>query len=489
MTGTLETRRRSGPPPPTRRLAAAQQYRPADRVRRERRFRNIAWGLTVASLIGVVLLWLTNSGLPSTSLPGATTTALGRVTGLLASDLLLIQVLTMARIPWLERSIGQDKLTRWHRWAGFSSFNLMVAHIILITVGYTQSSATNMLTQAWDFVVNYPGMLLAVGGTLALVLVVATSIRASRRRMRYESWHLLHLYAYAGAGLALPHQLWAGQDFTSSTAASVFWWGLWALAVGAVIGFRIVLPLWRSIHHRIAVSAVIKEGPGIYTVVMSGRHLDRLGLQAGQFCQWRFLDGRGWSRAHPYTISARPRPDDLRITVEQAGDGSHAVARLRRRTHVVFEGPYGTLTADRRTHRDVLLIAGGVGTTPMRGLAQSICAEPPAGGPGGLRRPSVIVLHRISHPRDALFVKDFADLARSGRCRLIPLVGPRDHAGGWLPAPPRPSSRDLLHEISPDVADRAVYICGNDDWMRAVRKSLRAAGLNSSQIHCERFAN
>ncbi len=156
---------------------------------------------------------------------------------------------------------------------------------------------------------------------------------------------------------------------------------------------------------------------------------------------------------------------------------------------MIFEGPYGTLTADRRTRRDVLLIAAGVGITPMRGLAQSICAEPPAGGPGGLRRPSVTVLHRIRNPRDALFVKDFADLARTGRCRLIPLMGRRDPAGGWLPVAPRPNSYDLLHEISPDVAGRAVYICGGDEWMREVRKSLRAAGLRSSQIHCERFAN
>ncbi|PRZ41061.1 putative ferric reductase [Antricoccus suffuscus] len=487
MTGTLGTRAHSDlrrTPPIS---AYAYEYRPADRVRRERRVRTVAWSLTVASLIGVVVLWLTNSGLPSTSLPGSTTTALGRVTGLLASDLLLIQVLTMARVPWLERAIGRDRLTRWHRWAGFSSFNLMIAHIILVTVGYAQSSATNVLAQSWDFVVNYPGVLLAVAGTLALVMVVATSLRAARRRMRYESWHLLHLYAYVGAGLALPHQLWTGQDFTSSTTVSIFWWGLWGLAAGAIIAFRIVLPLWRSVRHKLRVSGVIAEAPGVYSVVMSGRGLDRMGLQAGQFCQWRFLSGRGWSRAHPYTISARPYPDSLRITVEQAGDGSHAIGSLRPGVPVLFEGPYGTMTADRRTKRDVLLIAAGAGITPMRGLAQSICAEPPAGGPGGLLRPSVVVAHRIRSHRDALFVDDFADLARSGRCRLIQLVGRRGRAGGWLPSTSRPALA-VLRDLAPDIDERAVYVCGNDDWMSAVRKSLAEAGVKPAQIHCERFA-
>ena len=67
----------------------------------------------------------------------------------------------------------------------------------------------------WNLTVTYPGMLLALGGTLALVMVVVTSIKAARRKLRYESWHLIHLYAYLGVGLALPHQLWTGTDFTS----------------------------------------------------------------------------------------------------------------------------------------------------------------------------------------------------------------------------------------------------------------------------------
>jgi DMSO/TMAO reductase YedYZ heme-binding membrane subunit len=61
----------------------------------------------------------------------------------------------------------------------------------------------------WTLTTTYPGMLLALAGTLCLVMVVGTSIRAARTRLRYESWHLLHLYAYLGVGLALPHQLCA----------------------------------------------------------------------------------------------------------------------------------------------------------------------------------------------------------------------------------------------------------------------------------------
>ncbi len=114
-------------------------------------------------------------------------------------------------------------------------------------------------------------MLLAVGGTVALCLVVVTSVKKARARLRYESWHLIHLYAYLGAGLALPHQLWTGQEFLSSQFATVFWWGLYAVAAGAILGFRVVVPLWRSLRAPIVVHSVRPEGAGATSVTVSGQ--------------------------------------------------------------------------------------------------------------------------------------------------------------------------------------------------------------------------
>src|SRR3954470_24453688 len=171
------------------------------------------------SLLIVTALWISNGGAQQIAGGGAdAVSALGRLTGLWASDLLLLQVLLMARIPMVERAFGQDRLARWHRWAGFSSFWLMIAHIVLITLGYRGADSPDFFGELWDLIRTYPGMLLATAGTLALIMVVVTSVRLARRRLRYESWHLLHLYAYAGVGLALPHQLWTGTDFIGNTA-------------------------------------------------------------------------------------------------------------------------------------------------------------------------------------------------------------------------------------------------------------------------------
>src|SRR5207342_148395 len=185
--------------------------------------------------------------------------SLGRLTGLVASVLLLAQVLLMARVPRLEAAYGQDRLAQLHRLVGFTSFNLMLAHIVLITWGYAAGQLTQTPSTLWNLVVDYPGMLLATGGTVCLFLVVFTSIKAARRRIRYESWHLLHLYAYLGVGLALPHQLWTGQQFLSSPGRTFFWWTAWAVAAGSVVLWRIGLPVWRNLWHRLEVTSVVRE--------------------------------------------------------------------------------------------------------------------------------------------------------------------------------------------------------------------------------------
>lgn len=150
----------------------------------------------VGSLAVVTLLWLGGGGLTSLGATGGTATSLGRLAGLWASDLMLLQVLLMARLPVLERSWGQDQLARWHRWVGFASFDLLLAHVALVLLGYAQTARRGLLAETWNVITTYPGMLLAVAGFAALVMVVVTSLRAARRRLRYESWHLLHLYAY-----------------------------------------------------------------------------------------------------------------------------------------------------------------------------------------------------------------------------------------------------------------------------------------------------
>ncbi|MEZ5093393.1 ferric reductase-like transmembrane domain-containing protein [Nocardioides sp.] len=445
------------------------------RARRDAGVRLGAFSLLWLSLLLVTYWWVADRGVQDLATWAGGLTSIGRLTGLVASVLLLAQVLLMARLPVLEQAFGQDRLARQHRLVGFTSFNLMLAHVVLITWGYAAGSLLDTPSTLWTLTVDYPGMLLAVAGTGFLVLVVATSIKAARRKLRYESWHLLHLYAYLGVGLALPHQLWTGQEFLTSRGATVFWWTAWASAAAAIVVFRVALPLWRSARHGLRVTSVRDEGDGVVSVYLTGRRLDRLRAEAGQFFQWRFL-GPGWTRAHPYSLSAAPDGRSLRISVKSLGDGSAALASLRPGTRALVEGPYGRLSPRARSRRKVALIGAGVGITPLRALAEGL-----AYAPG-----DAVVLYRF---RDRpLFEREFHVLARERGLQVLWLPGRRRSPTSWLGANAgRVDDATALGHWVPDLAERDVYVCGPDAWADDVRRSALALGLPPERFHVESF--
>ncbi len=432
------------------------------------------------SVLIVVALWISNRGLQQLAGGGPDAlSSLGRLTGLVASDLLLLQVLLMARVPFVERAFGQDRLARWHRWTGFTSFNLMLAHIVLITLGYAGTSQVGVLRELWNLIVTYPGMLLATAGTGLLILVVVTSLRAARRRLRYESWHLLHLYAYLGVGLALPHQLWTGADFISSRASTVFWWTLYAVSAGAVLIYRLCLPAIRSLRHRLVVSHVVPEGPKLTSIYLRGRDVHRLPVRAGQFFQWRFLDGPGWSRSHPYSLSAAPSGDLLRITVKDLGDGSARLASIKPGTKALIEGPYGRMTSETYTGGPVVLMACGIGVTPLLALLGELPYRPG----------EATLIYRARNEREVAFKRELDWYAANRGVRVVYVFGRRAKRASWLPQSKAGlNDRDALREIAPYVSHSHVYVCGPQEWTEAARSAALAAGVYPENVHTEQFA-
>ncbi|PKH37225.1 Predicted ferric reductase [Nocardioides alpinus] len=446
------------------------------RARRDAVTRLLAGSALWLSLLLVTWWWVTGGGIGDLGGWASGLESVGRITGLASAVLLLAQVVLMARVPVLERAFGQDELARIHRLVGFTSFNLMLAHIVTITWGYAGGSLTSMPRTLWDLVVNYPGMLLATAATVCLVMVVVTSIKAARRRLRYESWHLMHLYAYLGVGLAIPHQLWTGADFTSSTGRQVFWWSAWIAAAGSVLVWRVGLPVWRNLRHDLRVAAIVPEGDGTVSVHVTGRALDRLPVEAGQFFTWRFGGRPGRSRANPYSLSAAPDGRSLRITVQDVGDGSAAVAGLVVGSRAWIEGPYGRLSPRARSRRKLLMIGAGVGITPLRALAEALEYAPG----------EALVLYRSSSA--PLFVDELAELTRQRGLVVWGLAGRRRGPDSWLGhGVDAPTDLAALTSWVPDVVERDVYVCGPRPWTELVLRDLRAAGVPEHHIHLENF--
>ncbi|MEO3867620.1 ferredoxin reductase family protein [Nonomuraea sp. B12E4] len=423
----------------------------------------------VAGASAVVGLWW--SGTPRVVGLGDWLTGAGRITGLLAAYGIAVLLALMARIPALERGVGSDRLARWHSMGGRYVVGLAVAHTLLIIWGYAVADGTDVASETVTLNLSYPDVLSATVAVLLLVGIGVVSARAVRPRLRYETWFHLHFYTYLAAWLAFGHQLSTGSEFVGSPLARATWYALYFGVAAVLVWYRFLAPVRQAVRHRLRVDRVEPEAPGIVSVYLSGRDLDRLKAEPGQFFRWRFLTRDLWWSANPYSLSAVPRPGELRITVKDLGDQSGRLARLRPGTRVIAEGPSGALTPGRpRRDRKVLLIAGGVGITPVRALFEAI---PAATG-------DLTLLYRARTPADLVFREELEEIARRRGAALHYCVGPRGRVGD-------PFAPDVLAGLVPELARHEVYLCGPAGMTGAAADALRTAGIPNHRIHRESF--
>ena len=419
---------------------------------------------------GVIFMWWHDTAPASVQGLGPWLTAAGRVTGLVGTYLIVVEVLLMGRVPWLDRMIGMDRLAVWHRRNGEYAICLLLAHAVLTIWGYAVTAHQNVLQETTSVVLSYPDMLAATVGLGLLVAVAILSARAVRRRVSYQTWYFVHLYTYIALALSFAHQFNTGVDFATHPVNRAIWIALYGAVAALLIAYRVGKPLANMARHRFVVVGTVNEGPGLTSVYVSGRRLHELNAEAGQFFLWRFLTRDGWWQAHPFSLSAAPNGRWLRLTAKKLGDHSGDLSRLRPGTKVLLEGPYGSFTSRRRRRRKVLLIGAGVGITPLRALFELFAI------PGS----DVALIYRASAPTELALQREIDDIAVRRNAKVFYLVGSRDEHPEYLtPA----HLRLLVH----DVRQRDVYVCGPVGFTEMVSASLGDLGLPSRQVHTESF--
>lgn len=420
-----------------------------------------AVGLGAAIVAGWPLLLAVRSGLPLQPF-----VVVAHVCGMLAGYGVVVLLTLMSRAPALEHGVGADVLTRWHSRGGRLVVLLVLVHAAAAVAAWAGARQEPALLALRD-VLGLPGLVSATVGTVLLLAVGLASLRALRRRLPYEVWHGIHLSTYAGLALGFLHQL-AGPDLAGHRALQVLWALLYTQAFALLLVHRVITPVRQAGRHHLRVSRVVEEGPGVVSIEVEGHHLHELEAEAGHFFRWRFLTAENWLTAHPFSLSAPPTAHRLRLTVKSLGAGSASLQDVRVGTRVLAEGPYGAMTASRRTRLDVLLVAGGVGITPLRALLETMPLA---------RGQSLTLLYRARTPDDVLFHTELQEIAARRGATVTYLVGPD----------PACFSAERLTHLVPGLAEHDVYLCGPPRMAQAARHGLLKAGLPARRLHEERF--
>ncbi|GAA1614633.1 ferredoxin reductase family protein [Actinoplanes couchii] len=426
--------------------------------------------LTVAMPFVLFALW----GGPATLNPGTALSSLGTMAGLLGTNLVLVMVFLAARVPYLDRVIGHDVALAYHRRLGEPALYLILAHFALLTVGRSVENGRDVVGETLALIGDGEDTGLAyIGLGLFVVVVVTSAVTVIRRWFTHEMWFAVHALSYLGIVMALPHQSQDGAVLDPASWRYAYWLTLYAIAFGAMLVFRVLMPIGRSLWHDVRVTGVEPIAPGVVSIHLSGRRLTRLRAAGGQYAIWRFWSRATWFHGHPISLSAVPTDTTARITVRTLGKGSARISRVRPGTRVGFAGLFGIFTDAGRTSPRLSVVAAGVGVTPVRALLEDSPLTPG----------EATVVLRGRGADDRYLWDEVEALAEATGSRVVHMIGPRPaEAGTWMS-----TEGQTIGDVFPDLLDSDLYVCGPPAWSDLVVRDARAAGLPATRIHMERF--
>jgi len=311
-------------------------------------------------------------------------------------------------------------------------------------------------------------MALAFVGSLIIGAVTITSLRSIRRQMSYETWYFVHLLAYAGFAISFSHEIVWGELFSNDAFSRWIW-----IALHVGVGVMLIRGRWgrfiAAATRPMRIAETTRLNDNTTELRLAGGALHKMVGDAGQFVIVRPLAKGLWWQAHPFSLSAAPTTDGLKISVKSLGDGSAAIGRLPVGTRVVIEGPFGACTPRAIEDRKVLFIVGGIGVTPVKAMLERL---------DGRNQP--IVLYRASRHDDLIYANELRGMAKALGGELMTLVGPTATL-----AAKDPFSGKVLRRAIPDLSERVALLCGPERLLWAGRAGLREAGVASEDIHFE----
>ncbi|MCF8529037.1 MAG: ferredoxin reductase family protein [Aquiluna sp.] len=437
--------------------------------------------LAIAGVLIPVLFFLANGGLAKANDIASWLDVVNRLTALIGTSLLLVHMILIARVPWLERILGLDKLTHAHKKLGKPILYLFVGHAVAAVLSYSISDQTDVAQTFFHLVIDFSDLLFATLGLLLMVAVVVSSINAARRNLSYEAWYLIHLLSYLSIFLAIPHQFSLGTELLAQPMLMGYYIALYVFVGANILWFRFLVPIVASVRLGLKVVSVKPEANKTTSIEIGGKNIYRLGAEAGQFFMLRVLTRKQWWRPHPFSISSDP-VNSIRFTVGNRGDDTALLQEIKVGTRVILEGPFGVFSESKRTKQHVLLLAAGIGVAPIRALAESLAAEPG----------DVTIVYRVTDRSDAALIEELERISESKGHVLHVLGGPRPEGEGFLPKqledePAKPEYARFI-ELAPFVAESDIYICGPTSWSQAAMASLKKLQIEKTSIHLEEFA-
>lgn len=336
-------------------------------------------------------------------------------------------------------------------------------------------------------------------GLLCMVPLALTSTNGMIRRLGAKRWHALHRLIYVVAIAGVVH-------YYMQVKADVRLPLAFAGVLAVLLGYRVVISRRRALTDgrealprrlpgstaepkpkmwsgELRVARITRETPDVQTFRFVPTDGGRLPFEhrAGQYLVLSLvIDGKKVNRT--YTISSPPtRADYCEITVKREENGfvsRHLHEMIHEGDVIHISAPAGRFTFDAMQANSIVLIAGGVGITPLMSIVRDLTDRNWKG--------DIFFIYSAKTPADIIFKRELEDLrTRFSNVRVHVTLSRADGAD-WNGHTGRVNG-PFLGMCVPNIAERPVYICGPQAMMMPTIELLRDLGVQPEKIKSEEF--
>ena len=209
--------------------------------------------------------------------------------------------------------------------------------------------------------------------------------------------------------------------------------------------------------------------------------------RAGQYASIRIMRADGWSEPHPFTISAAPEDQNLRLTIKKSGVFTTSIQDVQPGTPVKCAGPLGVFCKDIDTKDDIVMIAGGVGITPFLSVLrhfQNIDAKN-----------SAILFWSNKTIEDSFAADELNVMTKELNLTVIHALTREENVQKYIqdafPQVLYASERvgkELLQRYVDGIHKASIYLCGPPKMMDFVLEDLKNLDIDPKSVAMESFS-
>jgi predicted ferric reductase len=390
-------------------------------------------------------------------------TSFGKISGLLGFTLMATVIILAARLRFLERLfMGLNQVYIKHHILGSVAFILLLVHPLVLTIRYlaisTQTAAQSLLPSfnLW------PETL----GTISLLIMMVLLIITFYLAWRYQTWKFSHRFLALAFLIAFLHVAFITSDISQSLSLRVYTLIFGGLAL-ITYGYRLLVDFGNIGKYSYVVSNIQQKSQNIIEIKLRpiGQSIKYL---PGQFAFLSIKGGKISEEDHPFSFVSIPSEPEIKFSIKMLGDYTNELKNIRLGDEVLVEGPYGTFGLSEKTEQVEIWIAGGIGITPFISLAKDL--------KNNGRRADLFLAFQSE--KDLIYLEELEKLAiENPRLKIFPHYS---STNGRLTALG-------VRDISGDLPDRQIYICGPLPMMQSLKKQFIISGVKVKNIHTEEF--